>query len=208
MVEGKAQLTTGIAKHGKYLGSVSAFRQSNENIYRHICQAFLIFIWERVRVSRAPDLNIPKSAIKSPSRQGRIFFYRNYLFKRKSRKPTESEHKSVWRNCDLIEIPVLSCKIQCSYVDKTMLWPGLWFLMRIPCPRKQVPGSCNKISRVSYLKWIRFLQIAFWKPIFWPCDLLMQLTETVWTTLIGDHPGIIPVKFGQNPMSGFRGEDV
>jgi len=22
------------------------------------------------------------------------------------------------------------------------------------------------------------------------------------------HPGIIPVKFGQNPMSGFRGEDV
>jgi len=26
--------------------------------------------------------------------------------------------------------------------------------------------------------------------------------------LVGDHPGIIPVKFGQNPMSGFRGEDV
>jgi len=25
--------------------------------------------------------------------------------------------------------------------------------------------------------------------------------------LIGDHPGIIPVKFGQNPISGFR-EDV
>ena len=24
----------------------------------------------------------------------------------------------------------------------------------------------------------------------------------------GEHPGIIPVKFGQNPMSGFRGEDV
>jgi len=24
----------------------------------------------------------------------------------------------------------------------------------------------------------------------------------------GDHLGIIPVKFGQNPMSGFRGEDV
>jgi len=22
------------------------------------------------------------------------------------------------------------------------------------------------------------------------------------------HPGIIPVKFGPNPMSGFRGEDV
>jgi len=26
----------------------------------------------------------------------------------------------------------------------------------------------------------------------------------VGTTLIGDHPGIIPEKFGQNPMSGFR----
>jgi len=25
--------------------------------------------------------------------------------------------------------------------------------------------------------------------------------------LIEDHPGIIPVKFGQNPISGFR-EDV
>ena len=35
----------------------------------------------------------------------------------------------------------------------------------------------------------------------------MQPTEMVLTTLIGDHPGIILVKFGQNPMSGFR-EDV
>jgi len=26
--------------------------------------------------------------------------------------------------------------------------------------------------------------------------------------LIGDHPGIIPVKFGQNPISGFRGDVV
>jgi len=46
------------------------------------------------------------------------------------------------------------------------------------------------------------------KPIFWPCDLLMQPTGTIWTTLVGDYQGIIPVKFGQNPMSGFRGEDV
>ena len=36
----------------------------------------------------------------------------------------------------------------------------------------------------------------------------MQPTGTVWSTLIGDHPGIIPVKFGQYPISGFRGEDV
>jgi len=38
-------------------------------------------------------------------------------------------------------------------------------------------------------------------------DLLMQPTVTVWTTLIGEHPGIIPVKFGQIPISGSR-EDV
>ena len=58
-----------------------------------------------------------------------------------------------------------------------------------------------------------FRQEDFWKLhydnlFFWPCDLLMQPTGTIWTTLIGDHPGIIPVKFGQNPMSGFRGEVV
>jgi len=41
----------------------------------------------------------------------------------------------------------------------------------------------------------------------WPRDLLMQPTRTVWTTFIGDHPGIIPVKFGQIPISGSR-EDV
>jgi len=45
------------------------------------------------------------------------------------------------------------------------------------------------------------------KPIYWPRDLLMQPSGTVWTTLIGDHPGIIPVKFGQIPISGSR-EDV
>jgi len=35
----------------------------------------------------------------------------------------------------------------------------------------------------------------------------MQPTGTVWTILIGDHPGIIPVKFGQIPISGSR-EDI
>jgi len=35
----------------------------------------------------------------------------------------------------------------------------------------------------------------------------MQSTETVWINLIGDHPGNIPVKFGQIPISGSR-EDV
>jgi len=52
------------------------------------------------------------------------------------------------------------------------------------------------------------LKIAFWKPTFWPSDLHMQPSGTVWTTLVEEHPGIIPVKFGQNPISGFRGEDV
>jgi len=36
----------------------------------------------------------------------------------------------------------------------------------------------------------------------------MQPISTIWTTLVGDDPGIIPVKFGQNQMSGFREEDV
>jgi len=34
----------------------------------------------------------------------------------------------------------------------------------------------------------------------------MQPTGAVWTTLIGDHLGIIPGKFGQYPMSDFSGE--
>jgi len=45
------------------------------------------------------------------------------------------------------------------------------------------------------------------RPIYWPRDLLMQPNGTVWTTLIGDHPGINPVKFGEIPISGSR-EDV
>ena len=54
----------------------------------------------------------------------------------------------------------------------------------------------------------RFLKIAIWKPIYWPVTLLTQPTGPVWTTLIGDHPGSIPVKFGQNPISGFRVDAV
>jgi len=36
----------------------------------------------------------------------------------------------------------------------------------------------------------------------------MQPIRIIWATLVGDHTGIIPVKFGQNLMSGFREEDV
>ena len=46
------------------------------------------------------------------------------------------------------------------------------------------------------------LKTYFFDPI------LMQPAETVWTTLVEEHLGIIPVKFRQNPMSGFGGEDV
>ena len=53
-----------------------------------------------------------------------------------------------------------------------------------------------------------FRQEDFWKRMFWPRDLLMQPTETFWTTLAGDYPGIIPVNIGQNRMSCFRGEYV
>jgi len=39
--------------------------------------------------------------------------------------------------------------------------------------------------------------------ISWPSDLFMQPIETVETTLVGDQPGILPVKFGQNPIGDF-----
>jgi len=48
----------------------------------------------------------------------------------------------------------------------------------------------------------KIFENAFWKPIFDPVtNLCNQLKHF-------DHPGIIPVKFGENPMRGFRGEDV
>ena len=43
--------------------------------------------------------------------------------------------------------------------------------------------------------------------IFWPRDLLMQPIKTIWTILVGDHPGTIPVEFGQITISGSK-EDV
>jgi len=43
--------------------------------------------------------------------------------------------------------------------------------------------------------------------MFWPHDLHMQLIRTIWTILVGDHPGTIPVEFGQIPISGSR-QDV
>ena len=46
------------------------------------------------------------------------------------------------------------------------------------------------------------------KTYFWPRDLLMQPTGTVWTTFIGDHPEIIPVKFSEIPISGYMSFEV
>jgi len=46
------------------------------------------------------------------------------------------------------------------------------------------------------------------KTYFWPYDIIMQPNGMVWTTLVEEHPRIIPVKFGQYPKSGFRGEVV
>jgi len=34
----------------------------------------------------------------------------------------------------------------------------------------------------------------------------MQLTLILLTTLVGDHPRITPVKFGENPISSFSGD--
>jgi len=36
----------------------------------------------------------------------------------------------------------------------------------------------------------------------------MQPIITIWKTLVGDHPGIIPAEFGQIPISGSREEVV
>jgi len=52
------------------------------------------------------------------------------------------------------------------------------------------------------------LKIAFWKPIFLPCDLLMQPIRTIWTISVGDHSGTIPVEFGQNSICSSREEDI
>jgi len=77
--------------------------------------------------------------------------------------------------------------------------------------------QCKRTSRWCYIPNMKalglvvsdkkILKVSFQKPIYWHRDILMQPTGTVWTTLIGDHPGIISVKFGQNPISGSR-EDV
>jgi len=51
-----------------------------------------------------------------------------------------------------------------------------------------------------------FLKLRFENLFFWPLDLLMQPIRTIWTIVVGDHPGTIPVEFGQIPINGSREE--
>jgi len=46
------------------------------------------------------------------------------------------------------------------------------------------------------------------KTYFLPFDRLMQPFRTIWTSAVGNHTVTIPVKFSQNPTSGFRAEEV
>ena len=47
-----------------------------------------------------------------------------------------------------------------------------------------------------------FLSFQFKKSIFSSCDLDVQWTGTSGKSLKEDQPRIIPVKFGQDPISG------
>ena len=37
---------------------------------------------------------------------------------------------------------------------------------------------------------------------------IMQPIKTIWTILVGDHPGTIPVEFGQITISGSREDEL
>ena len=53
-----------------------------------------------------------------------------------------------------------------------------------------------------------FFKFLVKKSIFSSCDLDMQWTGTIWTTLKEEQPKIIFLKFGQNPISGLGGDIV
>ena len=54
---------------------------------------------------------------------------------------------------------------------------------------------------------LKLVQWFLTKRLF-KCDLDMQWTGTIWTTLKVGQPRIIPVKFGQNPISGLGGDVI
>jgi len=55
--------------------------------------------------------------------------------------------------------------------------------------------------RLCFLMTFHFL----FKATVLPCDLLLQQTEFVWTTLFGDHLRSIPLGFIQNPIICLNG---
>jgi len=69
-------------------------------------------------------------------------------------------------------------------------------------PLLLLPYTKYESSRPCSIRQEDFWKLHFEKLFFDPIDILMQPIRTIWTTLVGDHPGIISVKFGQNPMSG------
>ena len=73
-----------------------------------------------------------------------------------------------------------------------------WFQRR-RCLSKKVYGR-----RTTTDDGQRPVTIAHPEHFFLPCDLLMQPIRKIWTIIVGDHPGIIPFKFGQIPISGSR----
>ena len=50
----------------------------------------------------------------------------------------------------------------------------------------------------------KIFESCIMKTFFWPRDLLIQPIRTIWTILVEDHIGTIPVVFGQIPISGSR----
>ena len=64
------------------------------------------------------------------------------------------------------------------------------------------------LKSVQWFLTRRFFKFLVKKSIFSSCDLDMQRTGTIWTTLKEDQPRIISVKFGQNLFSGLGGDVV
>ena len=64
------------------------------------------------------------------------------------------------------------------------------------------------LKSVQWFRTRRFFKFLVKKSILNSCDLDMQWTGTIWTTLKEDQSRIIPVKFAQIPTSGLAGDVV
>jgi len=76
---------------------------------------------------------------------------------------------------------------------KVHSWAIYWVPLLVLYTKYESSGPCS------------FRQEDFWKlhfkNIFLTRDLLMQQIRTIWTILVEDYPGTIPVEFGQIPIS-------